>query len=326
MSSYTVCKTFMHICIHIYLHMYTYLCVCSICLYLCSPFLFDFGYWHLGSKSFEGTWMDRQLLSDWAATGFSQCLGGIKWSFMEILIQILQGFHPGNHPGIYCEHGIFPHASWGKHNWKLPPPPNWKFGKLWSSQPGHARWLWWFKTTWDSPMGPPGLLTKLQQAQFGSLETALETEALETGQTPVMCFGSGHQMATCQVFFRGGKGWTHKTITRLEVSGFPVVTTGPRPFHRKKRRLTFFTWQKIWTFDMSHMLSFRSVWGSNNKNTQIIGQDGNPKSSWNDPACEIILRYLCWILVGKTFDSPSMTGLCTLTCLGMQLLVLFQDL
>ena len=68
-------------------------------------------------------------------------------------------------------------------------------------------------------MGPPGLLTKLQQAQFGSLETALETEALETGQTPVMCFGSGHQMATCQVFFRGGKGWTHKTITRLEVSG-----------------------------------------------------------------------------------------------------------
>lgn len=123
MSSYTVCKTFMHICIHIYLHMYTYLCVCSICLYLCSPFLFDFGYWHLGSKSFEGTWMDRQLLSDWAATGFSQCLGGIKWSFMEILIQILQGFHPGNHPGIYCEHGIFPHASWGKHNWKLPPPP-----------------------------------------------------------------------------------------------------------------------------------------------------------------------------------------------------------
>ena len=50
--------------------MYAYI----ICLYLCSP-LFDV--W-IGSKSFEGTWMDRQLLSDRAATGFSQYLGDIK--------------------------------------------------------------------------------------------------------------------------------------------------------------------------------------------------------------------------------------------------------
>ena len=144
---------------HIYLHMYTYLCVCSICLYLCSPFLFDFGYWHLGSKSFEGTWMDRQLLSDWAATGFSQCLGGIKWSFMEILIQILQGFHPGNHPGIYFEHGIGT-CLLRKTQLEVA-PPNWKFGKLWSSQPGHARWLWWFQNSLGQSHGSTRSIDKI---------------------------------------------------------------------------------------------------------------------------------------------------------------------
>ena len=186
MSSYTVCKTFMHIYIYTHISAYVYIftvCVCSICLYLCSPFLFDFGYWHLGSKSFEGTWMDRQLLSDWAATGFSQCLGGIKWSFMEILIQILQGFHPGNHPGIYFEHGIFPHASWGKQNWKLP-PPNWKFGKLWSSQPGHARWLWWFQNSLGQSHGSTRSIDKIAASAVWVLGNRVGDGGLGNGSDP----------------------------------------------------------------------------------------------------------------------------------------------
>ena len=79
------------------------------------------------------------------------------------------------------------------------------------------------------------------------------------------------RLAKCS--FGGKKGG----LTRLSQDlRFPVVTTGPRPFHRKKRRLTFFTWQKIWTFDMSHMLSFRSVWGSNKKTPKSLAKMGIP--------------------------------------------------